>query len=121
MDRVDEFVDGEYIRVRKCITVNEAMFQGHFPGDPVFPGVLLIEAMAQACGLYVGLSGGVRGKFYLSGIEKARFKKPVRPGDVVIIEARLKRERMGIFFFSVKTMVDGEIVASCELSAARVS
>ena len=94
VDRVNEIVDGEYIKAHKCVSFNEPFFQGHFPGVPVMPGVLIIEALAQAGGLLV-LHGfdpsETAGKLFLfSGLEKVRFRRPVFPGDRLDLECRLR-------------------------------
>ncbi len=120
VDRVEEFKEGEGITVRKAVTVNEPFFPGHFPQEPVFPGVLIIEAMAQACGLYVGLCGEMKSLFYLAAVENARFLKPVRPGDLLIIKAEPAGSKLGVISFNAKAYVDGVEVARCRITAAQV-
>lgn len=106
----------------KNLTMNEPFFQGHFPGNPVMPGVLMIEAMAQAAGLMANLEAEILGKeghlFYLVKVDKARFSKLVVPGDQLILEAYQKRlmRRMGLY--ECQASVEGKPVASCELLCA---
>lgn len=121
VDRVIELDAGKRITALKNVTFNEPFFQGHFPGHPVMPGVLIVEALAQTSGLLIGLSGaGTRGEklFYLAKVDKARFSRPVVPGDQLRLEVQLKRmiRSMGLFIASAR--VDGEEVASCELMCA---
>lgn len=119
IDRVLELVHGERIRALKNITVNEPFFPGHFPSRPVMPGVLIIEAMAQAAGILTFESEGVIPKaddrFYFVGIDKARFRKPVEPGDQLIMNVTLVRSIKGIWKFDAGALVDGYEVASAEL------
>ena len=106
----------------KNVTRNEHFFEGHFPGNPVMPGVLVIEAMAQAAGMLANLDAELHGKtgelYYLVKIENARFSKTVVPGDQLVLEVTLKRiiRRMG--FYECQASVDGQRVASCELMCA---
>jgi len=106
----------------KSVTRNEPFFQGHFPGNPVMPGVLIIESMAQAAGMLANLDAELHGKtgelYYLVKVDKARFSKTVSPGDQLILEVVQKRiiRRMG--FYECQAFVDGERVASCELLCA---
>ncbi len=123
VDRVLEFKSGESIRAIKNVSCNEPFFQGHFPHRPVMPGVLVIEALAQATGLlafravdYAPVSNDV---FYLVGIDKARFKQPVEPGDQLLLEVDLLRHRRGIYFFKARASVDGKMVASAELMTTK--
>jgi len=119
IDRVLELVHGERIQALKNITVNEPFFPGHFPSRPVMPGVLIIEAMAQAAGILTFESEGVIPKaddrFYFVGIDKARFRKPVEPGDQLIMNVTLVRSIKGIWKFDATALVDGREVASAEL------
>ena len=119
IDRVLELVHGERIRALKNITVNEPFFPGHFPSRPVMPGVLIIEAMAQAAGILTFESEGVIPKaddrFNFVGIDKARFRKPVEPGDQLIMNVTLVRSIKGIWKFDAGALVDGYEVASAEL------
>lgn len=123
LDRVLELVPGEHIRAVKNVTVNEPFFQGHFPGLPVMPGVLLVEALAQAGGVLVfksfdiDLSDKV---FLFTGIEKARFRRPVTPGDQVSLELGEIRKKLNIFKMRGRAMVDGKLAAEAQLTAALV-
>jgi 3-hydroxyacyl-[acyl-carrier-protein] dehydratase len=124
VDRVLEFTAGETIVAIKNVTSNEPFFQGHFPGHPVMPGVLIIEALAQASGLLIQLTAAAGSclenpLFYLVKVDKARFNAPVVPGDQLRMEVRLKRMIRGMGIFEARALVDGEEVASCELMSAR--
>ena len=119
VDRVLESVPGEYLIGIKNVTLNEPYFQGHFPQRPVMPGVLLVEAMAQACGLLAFETEGEWPEgnkiFYLVGSDKVRFKRPVEPGDQVRLEVRILRQRRGIWVFEGLALVDGRTVAEAEI------
>ena len=116
IDRVRECEPGKRIVALKNVSANEPYFQGHFPGRPIMPGVLILEAMAQAAGVLVfsaGDSGGVseRSVYYYVGIDNARFKKPVVPGDQLELEVTLERALKGIGKFSCVARVAGAVVA----------
>ena len=118
IDKVIDSEDDKYLSALKNVTVNEPFFQGHFPGEPIMPGVLVLEAMAQATGLlaFSSMSDGHETKLYmLVGIDKARFRGQVIPGDQLILNVRLKRNMRGIGIFECKALVDGEIVAEAEM------
>ena len=117
VDRVIEVDPGERLLGIKNVTINEPFFQGHFPEKPVMPGVLIIEALAQATGLLAMESEEVAGKaiYYLVGVDKARFKRPVVPGDQLQLEVSVLKQRRGIWTFSAKGTVDGAICASAEI------
>jgi 3-hydroxyacyl-[acyl-carrier-protein] dehydratase len=119
VDRVLELHPGESIRALKNVTFNEPFFSGHFPHRPVMPGVLIIEALAQAAGILTFVTSGVipneDTKFYFVGIDKARFRKPVTPGDQLILTARLERNLKGIWRFSAIAYVGTDEVASAEM------
>nr|WP_303720430.1 3-hydroxyacyl-ACP dehydratase FabZ [Malonomonas rubra] len=119
VDRIVEFEKGSKIVGVKNVTINEPFFQGHFPGHPIMPGVLILEAMAQVGGVYSHLAGEVEaGRVpYFVGIDQARFRKPVLPGDVLRLELTLVNVRRGIYTFSGKGFVDGKLVAEAELKA----
>jgi len=106
----------------KNITVNEPFFTGHFPGNPVMPGVLMIEAMAQAAGMLAHLAAEVDGKkgelYYLVKVDNARFSQIVVPGDQLILEAIQKRIKRRMGWYECQATVDGKRVASCELLCA---
>ena len=122
VDRVLAYEPGKKITAMKNVTINEPFFQGHFPGHPVMPGVLVIEALAQASGALVQLSASndpnQPALFYLVKIDKARFSRIVVPGDQLILEVEQKRtlKRMGLFWGQAK--VDGQVVAEAELLCA---
>ena len=122
VDRVLECVSGESIRAIKNVTVNEPFFQGHFPHRPVMPGVMIIEALAQAAGLLAFTTAGVvpdeSTRFYFVGIDKARFRKPVEPGDQLILTAKLERQMRGIWKFSTVAYVGENEVTSAEMMVA---
>ena len=118
VDRVIESKDDKYLSALKNVTVNEPFFQGHFPGDPIMPGVLVLEAMAQATGLlaFSSMNDGHESKLYmLVGIDKARFRGQVIPGDQLLLNVRLKRNMRGIGIFECQASVDGKIVAEAEM------
>jgi 3-hydroxyacyl-[acyl-carrier-protein] dehydratase len=119
IDRVTEFKPGESLVGIKNVTYNEPFFQGHFPQRPVMPGVLILEAMAQATGLLafrtVERTAERQSLYFLVGMDKARFKRPVEPGDQLILRARLLRSKHGIWVFDCDASVDGNIVASAEI------
>ena len=117
VDRVVECEPGKRLVGIKNVTVNEPFFQGHFPSKPVMPGVLLIEALAQATGLLAMESAEVEKEaiYYLVGVDKARFKSPVVPGDQVYLEVEVIKTRREIWVFSAAAKVDGKVVASAEI------
>ena len=123
VDRVVEIVQDKSVVTLKNVTINEPFFNGHFPGHPVMPGVLIVEAMAQSAGLLTQLSARMRGGspsalFYLAKVDNARFNAPVVPGDQLRMEVRLKRLLRSMGLFEARTLVDGKEVASCELMCA---
>ena len=122
LDRVLELEEGKRCKALKNVTGNEHFFEGHFPGNPVMPGVLVVEAMAQACGIAAfALEPDVSDMWLLfAGIDKARFKRPVVPGDQLIIEAEYLAHKMSIWSFSVRATVDGRLVAQAEIRTATV-
>ena len=119
IDRVTEFKAGESLVGYKNVTYNEPFFTGHFPERPVMPGVLILEAMAQATGLlaFRTVERGAKREslYFLVGIDKARFKRPVEPGDQLILSAKLMRARRGIWVFYGESSVDGQVVATAEI------
>ena len=122
VDRVIECRKGESIRAIKNVTANEPLFPGHFPHRPVMPGVMIIEALAQAAGILAFVTADVvpddSTRFYFVGIDKARFRKPVEPGDQVVLTAKLERTMRGIWKFSAVAYVGDAEVASAELMVA---
>jgi 3-hydroxyacyl-[acyl-carrier-protein] dehydratase len=119
IDRVTEFNPGKSLVGYKNVTYNEPFFQGHFPQRPIMPGVLILEAMAQATGLLAFKTverGAKRDSLYfLVGMDKARFKRPVEPGDQLVLRADLLRSKRGIWVFDCSASVDGKVVASAEI------
>ncbi|MEJ2514742.1 MAG: 3-hydroxyacyl-ACP dehydratase FabZ [Gammaproteobacteria bacterium] len=122
IDRVVECIPGESIVGIKNVSINEPYFQGHFPGRPVMPGVLIIESMAQAAGVLAFRTAGEKpdesATFYFVGIDKARFRAPVEPGDQLRLEATFERRIRTIWRFSTRASVDGNEVASAEMMVA---
>ena len=122
LDRVVELEEGERILAYKNISFNEEVFQGHFPNFPVFPGVLIVEAMAQACGVLGFKTMGKTpedGSIYLfAGIDNVRFKRQVVPGDQVYIEASIVSEKRGIWKFECKATVEDKLVTSATIMCA---
>ena len=119
VDRVVELEKDQRILALKNVTINEPFFMGHFPHRPVMPGVLILEAMAQAAALLSFASmdqdPGSDTVVYFAGIDGARFKRPVEPGDQLHLEARILRQKSGIYKYSAKGTVDGELAAEAEL------
>lgn len=108
----------------KNVTINEPFFQGHFPGNPVMPGVLIIEAMAQTAGVICILDGGEAAEaslVYFMSIDKARFRKPVVPGDQLHIHVKQIRKRGPVWKFQGQAKVDGKVVSEAEITAMIVS
>ncbi|GHD32418.1 3-hydroxyacyl-ACP dehydratase FabZ [Parahalioglobus pacificus] len=122
VDRVVELELGESIVAYKNLTINEPFFDGHFPDKPVFPGVLLLEAMAQAAGILGFKSQGKTPAdgsiYYFVGADNLRFKRPCVPGDRVMLRAKILGERRGIWKFEVSADVDGERCASATILCA---
>jgi 3-hydroxyacyl-[acyl-carrier-protein] dehydratase len=119
VDRVLSIEKGKSIQALKNVSINEPFFNGHFPHRPVMPGVLMLEAMAQAAALLSFDSMGVRlddkTVYYFAGIDAARFKRPVEPGDQLIMDVELLRMKSGIFKFKGITRVDGNVACEAEL------
>ena len=119
VDRVIELESNKLIRAVKNVTFNEPFFQGHFPGRPVMPGVLMLEALAQAAGLLafdaMGQVPDENNIYYFVGIDSARFKRPVEPGDQLILEASIDRVRGGIWKFKGVARVGDEVACEAEL------
>jgi 3-hydroxyacyl-[acyl-carrier-protein] dehydratase len=119
VDRVLEFTPRQSITAIKNVTINEPFFQGHFPDFPVMPGVLIIEALAQTAALLTFTEEKAEDAvYYFAGIDGARFKKPVLPGDQLVMVATYQREKAGIYKFHVKATVDGELVAEADITCA---
>ena len=119
VDRVTAIEVGKSIRAIKNVTINEPFFTGHFPRRPVMPGVLMLEAMAQAAALLSfatqGLAPDDRTVYYFAGIDAARFKRPVEPGDQMLMHVTLLRAKSGIFKFKGTTHVGDELACEAEL------
>ena len=119
VDRVLEIETGKSIKALKNVSINEPFFMGHFPHRPVMPGVLMLEAMAQAAALLsfstVGVTPDDKTVYYFAGIDGARFKRPVGPGDQMIMDVTLLRMKAGIFKFKGITRVDEHIACEAEL------
>ncbi|MGI9316398.1 MAG: 3-hydroxyacyl-ACP dehydratase FabZ [bacterium] len=119
VDRVVEYQLGESLKAIKNVTVNEPFFQGHFPGRPVFPGVLILEAIAQASAILASKSleedPGDNVIFLFAGIDKARFKRPVEPGDQLILDVRQTHYKRKIWKYSGQASVDGTLAASADI------
>jgi 3-hydroxyacyl-[acyl-carrier-protein] dehydratase len=119
VDRVVALEKGSSIRALKNVTINEPFFTGHFPHRPVMPGVLILEAMAQAAALLSFATQGVtpddKTVYYFAGIDAARFKRPVEPGDQLVMDITLERSRAGIYKFKGITRVGEDIACEAEL------
>ncbi len=121
IDRVVELVSGERITALKNVTINEPFFQGHFPGTPIMPGVLILEAMAQAGGILAldSMPEELRGAvIYFMGMDKVRFRKPVVPGDQLIFEIRALKQRAKAVKMAGIAKVEDNIVAEAEMMAS---
>ncbi|MFC6276979.1 3-hydroxyacyl-ACP dehydratase FabZ [Psittacicella hinzii] len=121
VDRVLDWEEGKWLRAIKNVTVNEPCFTGHFPVKPIFPGVLILEAIAQATGVLAFKTRELPEDelYYFAAIDKARFKRPVVPGDTMVIEVNFLKERRGIAQFNGKVYVDGHLVCEADLMCAR--
>ena len=120
VDRVLELEVGKRIRALKNVSINEPYFMGHFPQRPVMPGVLMLEALAQAAAVLsfetLGEEPDDNTIYYFAGIDKARFKRPVEPGDQLELHVTLDRMKSGVFKFSARGTVDGETAVEAELT-----
>lgn len=122
VDRVINCTPEDSIVAIKNVTINEPFFQGHFPGFPLMPGVLIVEAMAQTAGLLTVISFGKRKEneiYFFAGIDKARFKRQVVPGDQLVFEVKLQRFSRGIGKYHAIAKVDGQIAAEAEIMIAK--
>ena len=121
VDRVVEMGDDKVVGL-KNVTVNEPFFPGHFPGNPVMPGVIILEALAQAAGILAFKTAGVvpdeNSRFYFVGIDNARFRRPVVPGDRLVLKATLERAIRGIWKFETVAEVDGQVATSATMMVA---
>ncbi|MEQ8483411.1 MAG: 3-hydroxyacyl-ACP dehydratase FabZ [Pseudomonadales bacterium] len=120
VDRVLDVVPGETVRGYKNVTFNEPFFTGHFPGHPIMPGVLIIEAMAQLSGVLAFETKNRRPAdgftYYLGGTDRTRFKRPVVPGDQLMMESRILADKRGVMKFDCKAFVDGDLACVSEIT-----
>lgn len=119
VDRVIEYTPGEHLVAIKNITFNEPQFTGHFPQRVIMPGVLILESLAQATGLLAFKTAedvkSDNALYYLAGIDNARFKKPVEPGDQLRLEVKLAKNKRNFWMFSAEASVDGEVVVTADI------
>lgn len=123
IDRAEDYRANEFLAGIKCVTMNEPFFAGHFPGNPVMPGVLIVEALAQTGGLLMSKSWDVdpEGKIILfMSVDNCRFRNPVRPGDVLRLEVEVLRARGLVVKFRGRGMVGAKLAADCEFAAMLV-
>jgi 3-hydroxyacyl-[acyl-carrier-protein] dehydratase len=120
VDRVEELIPDVSIAAIKAVTINEGFFQGHFPGRPIMPGVLIVEALAQAAGILAVESLGLAGSgklVYFMAIEGAKFRKPVEPGVLLRLEAEFVQKRASVCKFAGRAKIDGQVVAEANFTA----
>ncbi len=120
VDRVEELILDESIVAVKAVTINESFFQGHFPGRPIMPGVLTVEALAQAAGVLAVESLGLAGSgklVYFMAIDNVKFRKPVEPGVLLKLHVAFVQKRSRVCKFAGKALIDGELAAECEFTA----
>jgi 3-hydroxyacyl-[acyl-carrier-protein] dehydratase len=124
IDKVIEIVEGESLVAIKNVTINEPFFVGHFPSRPVMPGVLILEALAQAAGVLAYKSSHTTPEdgslFFLAGIDNARFRRVVEPGDQLRLEVKLARAKREMWKLDCAALVDGELACSAEILSARI-
>lgn len=121
IDKIVDYTLGESITAIKNVSINEPYFQGHFPGNPILPGVLIIEAMAQAGGVlsHLTVAGSEDLPLYvLAGVTDTRFRKPVRPGDTLVIKVAVDRVKRGIWWYDCSASVDGQAVVTAKVTCA---
>lgn len=120
VDRVTDLTVGESVRGFKNVTINEPFFNGHFPGHPVMPGVLIIEAMAQLSGVLAFETKGIRPAegytYYLAGTDKSRFKRPVVPGDQLVMTSSILADKRGVMKFDCAAFVEDEVACKSEIT-----
>lgn len=123
VDKVLDYQLGDYLKAVKNITVNEPCFTGHFPHRPVMPGVLILEALAQATGILAFKTlnelPDEKSLYYFVGIDNARFKKPVEPGDQVILNVKLIRRKRSMWKFEAQALVDDKVVCAADLMCSK--
>ncbi|MFM7027228.1 MAG: 3-hydroxyacyl-ACP dehydratase FabZ [Chakrabartia sp.] len=120
VDRVEEIVPDQSIRAIKAVTINEPFFQGHFPGRPIMPGVLIVEALAQAAGVLAIESLGLAGSgklVYFMAIDGAKFRTPVEPGCLLTLEAEFVQKRATVCKFLGRALIDGKLAAEANFTA----
>ncbi len=120
VDRVEEIVPDQSIRAIKAVTINEPFFQGHFPGRPIMPGVLIVEALAQAAGVLAIESLGLAGSgklVYFMAIDGAKFRTPVEPGCLLTLEAEFVQKRSTVCKFVGRALIDGKLAAEANFTA----
>lgn len=120
VDRVEDLIPDQSIVAIKAVTINEGFFQGHFPGRPIMPGVLIVEALAQAAGVLAVESLGLAGTgklVYFMSIDGVKFRKPVEPGVLLRLEVEFVQKRARVCKFAGKARIDGELAAECEFTA----
>jgi 3-hydroxyacyl-[acyl-carrier-protein] dehydratase len=117
VDRIVDLKPGERALGVKNVTINEPFFQGHFPGQPIMPGVLVIEAMAQVAGVMAFRSGMEGKSVYFMSIDNAKFRRPIVPGDQVMMEIKVLKQRGNVWKFSGVATVDGKPVSEAEFTA----
>ena len=119
LDTVEELIPGQRAVAKKCVTYNEPFFQGHFPGEPVMPGVLIIEALAQAGAVAILSKEENRGKTaYFAAIDSAKFKKKVIPGDILILETEIIKSKGPMGIGKATATVDGKLAVTAQLTFA---
>ena len=120
VDRVTDLIVGESVKGFKNVTINEPFFNGHFPGHPVMPGVLIIEAMAQLSGVLAFETKNIRPAegytYYLAGTDKSRFKRPVVPGDQLVMTSSILADKRGVMKFDCAAYVDDEVACKSEIT-----
>ncbi|MBD1389343.1 3-hydroxyacyl-ACP dehydratase FabZ [Neiella sp. HB171785] len=123
VDRVTDYEPGKWLHAIKNVTFNEPFFTGHFPQKPVFPGVLMLEALAQATGILSYKSAeetpGKNTLYYFASVDNARFKRPVGPGDTLVLEVEFLKARRGMGKFQATAKVDGAVVCTAEIMCAQ--
>ncbi|WP_353937842.1 3-hydroxyacyl-ACP dehydratase FabZ [uncultured Psychrobacter sp.] len=123
VDKVIDCIPGECITGVKNVTINEEFFNGHFPNEPIMPGVLMVECMAQVSGVLGFISAGLTGEdgylYLFAGVDKVRFKRRVIPGDQLIIRAKTVMQKRGIYKFDCTVHVEDELAASAQVMIAR--
>ncbi len=122
VDKVVEVIPGERIVAQKNVSINEEFFNGHFPHYPVMPGVLIVEALAQAAGILsfktMGSKSDANSLYFFVGIDNCRFKRPVVPGDVVMLHVSIERQSRLLWKYKAQALVDGQVAAEADLMCA---